>query len=144
VHVGDAEVIVLTSSEHAARGGRVGRAAGPVARGAPLRCGGRRRHCVRIGAPRRASATTTTTTRRRPVDSEQGGGERDTDDERSDTPTGVNPNAAGLRLTKLHKTYVARGREPFEAVKGSSWTSGRVSWWRCSGRRAAARPPRCA
>ena len=38
--------------------------------------------------------------------------------ERSDTPTGANPNAAGLRLTKLHKTYVARGREPFEAVKG--------------------------
>jgi len=31
---------------------------------------------------------------------------------------GGNPNAAGLLLTNLRKTYVARGREPFEAVKG--------------------------
>jgi multiple sugar transport system ATP-binding protein len=31
---------------------------------------------------------------------------------------GGNPHAEGLLLTDLHKTYVARGREPFEAVKG--------------------------
>ena len=40
---------------------------------------------------------------------------------RPDTAAGQpdgNPHAEGLLLTDLHKTYVARGREPFEAVKG--------------------------
>ena len=36
----------------------------------------------------------------------------------TEAETATNPNAAGLVLTGLRKTYTARGREPFEAVKG--------------------------
>jgi ABC-type sugar transport system ATPase subunit len=34
------------------------------------------------------------------------------------TPDAATPHAEGLLLTGLRKTYTARGREPFEAVKG--------------------------
>ena len=51
--------------------------------------------------------------------------------------------AQSLTLRRLFKTYVARGREPFEAVKGIDLHIEPGDSWPCSGRPAAGRRQRC-